>query len=548
MHQLAVIADPHYFDLFPGYGFAGARLDGRAGAAIHTLADSAASTRLFNESYFALPAALEACVARGMRTVLIAGDLTDDGQISAMEGALALLADYERRHGMRFFLTPGNHDAYGMSGRDITRRLMDGEGGQLTVTSTLRPKDIPPGVVLLEPRQRCQDYRALLEQWAGLGLKRRAEDLHWETPFGSDDRFEARLYDIASPDGATVHSQLDVSYLVEPEPGLWLMSIDANVFVPRSGCPDNSDPEAFEDSTCAGWAALVQHKPFILAWMRDVAQRADRLGKTLLCFSHYPAIDPLDGTRDLEAGMLGDTMSVQRTPSVSVSQAICATGVHTHFSGHMHIYDRAEISVGSNRLVNYALPSLVAFPAAIGFVSAQGRQVAVGFEPLEAERFAALLPAYRGDAQGGAGVSGWLEAATYGDYLFGQIEEQVVNRILPREWPQELSAFIASGSLRDLAARTAMEDPVPDITLIRFVADLHALRMGSEIALEHIPAARLDAYRTVAAHFAASHRDDVTGLEAQIQTILAMFERFATKGHAVEWMAAVPDPAAKERA
>lgn len=40
------------------------------------------STRLFNENYFALIAALEDVVKRGISLVVLPGDLTDDGQRS----------------------------------------------------------------------------------------------------------------------------------------------------------------------------------------------------------------------------------------------------------------------------------------------------------------------------------------------------------------------------------------------------------------------------------------------------------------------------------
>src|SRR5690606_22802937 len=95
MHKLAIIADPHYHEIFPAYGFEGVAFAGRYGAAIRTRAASAASTRIFNESWLAFPAALDACAAEGIRTILTAGDLTDDGQIASMDGALALLARYE---------------------------------------------------------------------------------------------------------------------------------------------------------------------------------------------------------------------------------------------------------------------------------------------------------------------------------------------------------------------------------------------------------------------------------------------------------------------
>ena len=42
--------------------------------------------------------------------------------------------------------------------------------------------------------------------------------------------------------GKTVISLVDASYLVEPEAGLWLLMIDANVFEPRDG-HSNEAPE-----------------------------------------------------------------------------------------------------------------------------------------------------------------------------------------------------------------------------------------------------------------------------------------------------------------
>jgi hypothetical protein len=108
MFRFAVLADPHYHEIFPGYGIEGVEFRGRTGACIRTRADSAASTRIFNESAIAFPAALDQCVAAGICNVIVVGDLTDDGQIATMDAALALLALYESKHGMRFFLTPGN--------------------------------------------------------------------------------------------------------------------------------------------------------------------------------------------------------------------------------------------------------------------------------------------------------------------------------------------------------------------------------------------------------------------------------------------------------
>lgn len=536
-HRFAVLADPHYFDLFPHYGVEGVTIAGRPGAAVHTLADSAISTRLFNEGYFALPAALDRCVAHGLRHVVIAGDLSDDGQQSAMTGAVALLRDYEARHGLRFFLTPGNHDAHGMSGRDITRRLLKSDGCFVTVSSAA-----PAGSGMQhEPGQRCSTYPELLEHWRDFGLMRRPEDRYWESPFGSDDAPQTRFFSLRAPDGKSEHRQLDLSYLVEPEEGLWLLSIDANIYAPRNGFPANDSPDAFEDSTAAGWPALVTHKPFLLDWMEDVARRADALGKTLICFSHYPMVDPLDGTLALERELLGDTMSARRTPSEEVSRRLAATGMAHHFSGHMHIYDRSSVADRGRTLTNYAMPSLAAFPPVFAIAEALGQGLRLSLEQIDIETHRALFPAYRSEAELTGNDCEWLEQDTYSAFLLAQIGEQVKRRQLPGEWPEPLRAFLARSSLADIVETLDMTDATNDLrnqlSLIPasdFMVDLHALRMGSEVALHALPAERLDLYRQLAALVDADAMP-ADALGRQLKLLMAMFQRFSATNHALAW-------------
>ena len=98
---------------------------------------------------------------------------------------------------------------------------------------------------------------------------------------------------------------IDASYLVEPVPGLWLLSIDANVFEPKDGDSDPAAEASYIDSSDAGWNAMLRHKPFVLDWMAEVARRARRLEKRLLPFSHYPALDTLGETHADEVALFG---------------------------------------------------------------------------------------------------------------------------------------------------------------------------------------------------------------------------------------------------
>ena len=84
------------------------------------LADTARSTRVFNESYFALHHALDGIAASVFTTLL--GDYSDDGQVETVQGVKKVLDSYAARYGMRFYATVGNHDIFGASGRHRAKR------------------------------------------------------------------------------------------------------------------------------------------------------------------------------------------------------------------------------------------------------------------------------------------------------------------------------------------------------------------------------------------------------------------------------------------
>lgn len=60
------------------------------------------STRLFNENYFALLAALNDVAQRNISLVVLPGDLTDNGQFINQEKINQILTDYTKRYGMKF--------------------------------------------------------------------------------------------------------------------------------------------------------------------------------------------------------------------------------------------------------------------------------------------------------------------------------------------------------------------------------------------------------------------------------------------------------------
>ncbi|MDN3714152.1 metallophosphoesterase [Paracoccus cavernae] len=198
MTKIAVIADPHVHDCSwqpENSGLTGA---------IRSFAETAASTRVFNESIPAFRAALERAVAEGAKLVLLVGDLTDDGQEPNIRAALKILADYRQRHGLRVLATPGNHDFYALAGRPQIKTFLTADGAPVVVDSAHSPDAATIGTA------------PALKLMAHLGYRPEPSDLHWETPFGTDPDFAARSYLVASPDGQSRVQMIDSSYLVEP--------------------------------------------------------------------------------------------------------------------------------------------------------------------------------------------------------------------------------------------------------------------------------------------------------------------------------------------
>ncbi len=534
MTRIAVIADPHFHDVTYRAGSPRA-----PSAATRSLADTVASTRVFNESYPALPALLDDIVARGIELVILVGDLTDDGQHATMAAATALLQDYSDRHGLRFLATPGNHDLYAIHGRHQSKRFLDPDGSHVLVTSDPAAEVEDSTALILSPEMYCGGYDAAIPAMAELGFFRRPWHLHWESPFGQDDALATRSFEIRSADGGTVRRMIDSSYLAEPIAGLWVLSIDANVFEPRDGNGDPTLERSYIDSTDAGWNAMPRHKPFVLAWMRDVAARAKALGKTLLAFSHYPVLDPLNGTTADEARLLGDTSFVRRAPTAATAEAAAATGIRIHFSGHLHINDTARVANGDNWLINIAVPSMVGFPPAYKIATIADGHLAIETVVLaEVPGFDLAFDLYKAEAKRTGEHDGGIASTTsHGAFLSTHLAEMVRRRYLPKEWPADLAALVPQLTLADLdrlagvAAPLAPDDVTPEATsaealpFFDLVVDWYRLRKGRHVALDFVAPERLEAYRKLAAHYRAGDWA-ATSVQARIASFLAILESY----------------------
>ncbi|MBW9073793.1 metallophosphoesterase family protein [Agrobacterium deltaense] len=505
--SVAVIADAHFHDTAADFGFPGIEIDGQR-ITMRSWSDTRESTRVFNESADALHAALEEVRQRGIRHVVLLGDYTDDGQRVTTETLKNILQSHSDAHGTAFYALPGNHDIFGPRGRHHTKEFLTENGKCLSVSSDARRVGER---VVVSDGMYCEGYPAGLGPMAAFGYFRQPDYLHWETPFGVSDAPEDRLYAVRSPDGRNVYRLMDASYLVEPEPGLWLLMIDANIFEPLDGEFEAGEEAAFIDSTSGGWNALLRCKPFLIDWIADVRRRAELHGKTLLGFSHYPALDPFDGASGAEGALFGETNVVRRTPRKAVEDALLQAGLAVHFSGHLHVEGVTRRGEGENSLTNIAVPSLVAFPPAFKVVHPSRQAILV--ETVEM----AALPvngricdgyaqetALTGEANDVA-----FAAGNYGEFLLGHKRALIRHRYFPKEWLAEVVTAIADKSVWEVLGllggegRSSPDAAVLslDLPIFELIADWYCLRQGAGLALPHIAPQRLSLYRTLAERF-----------------------------------------------
>ncbi len=558
---IAVIADAHFHDIEGDYDFEGVRIGNRRLTA-RSWGDTARSTRVFNESYAALPAALEQVCIRGIRHVVLLGDYTDDGQLATTGSLVRLLRHWRDRHRLSFYAIPGNHDVFGPFGKHQSTRFLNASGTTTLVTSDAEVAASDPGQPIVTPKMYCGGMPDGLLPMAEFGLNRNPAYLHWETPFGRSDDMHQRQRDLHSADGLTVRRLVDASYLVEPEDGLWLLMIDANVFEPRNGNRDISRKKAFLDSSNAGWNALLRVKPYLLEWIVDVCARAHSLGKRLLAFSHYPAIDPFEDATGSERALFGTTGIVRRTPEPAVADALVRAGLRVHFSGHLHVAARSSWTTGGETLTNIAVPSLVAFPAGFNIVRAgtettEIETVSLASMPLDPD----LLDLYRAETgQNPSTPEQALQARDYGEFLHRHMHALVVSRYLPRDWPEELCELAHHASLADLCllligkpcehghARQTLLACKGDQTLsgilddvtkahcldraslstssfLQLVVDWYRLRQGSTDALPWIPADRLRIYRILAHEFGDASLAEQNSVQAFLTLFLGVLGR-----------------------
>lgn len=453
------------------------------------------STRLFNENYFALVAALEDVVKRGITLVVLPGDLTDDGQLVNQACVKRLLDDYAHRYGISFFVTTGNHDPQRPYGIDCTGHDFLTPSGQ-TTTRTSDISFAEEGVAV-DPHLHGAGYQEQMACYASFGFFPQSGYLYWESPFSSytydtynyqqardESAIDRRCYTLC--DSLTA---IDASYLVEPVPGLWLLAIDGSVHLPagiRNG-------QMQYQGSGSGYNNVMQHKPFLLPWVKKVSNEAQRRNKQLVAFCHYPLLDFNKGASQLIGRYWGpNKFDLSRVPADSISEAFLEAGIRIHVAGHMHV-NNTNLKVGKDgsRLYNIQVPSIAAgIPAYKILTLKQAVPFEVATVVLDSvPGFDSLFPLYEQEyayTSSCGKVPIWnkqlLQATNYVEFCDGYFQDLVRTRFIPKDLPPVL---------RDSVLQKNEQGQL----LANIILDIYRLRYAGDLARRYIPDTRLAQYQ-----------------------------------------------------
>jgi 3',5'-cyclic AMP phosphodiesterase CpdA len=432
-------------------------------ATIRTMEAQLNSTRLFNENYFALYAALDELVKKDIKLVVLPGDFTDDGQPMNVRKLRQILDEYVKYHQMRFFITTGNHDPvspfHSPGGKSD---FMNENGDAQAISSEISVLRNFEGELAISPQLAQWGYLEIINELSDFGFSPSEKDVFWTHPFVELDygaysfaeasqlsQLESRTFSIDEGKLAVP----DASYLVEPVEGLWLLAIDGNVYLPDSKSGNYT-------SSSIGFNLTKDQKNHQLDWIKKVTSEAKRLNKTLISFSHYPIVDFTDGASEELKALFGPSkFQLNRVPTLETSKSYLDAGISVHFAGHMHSNDTGvfEDSLG-RRLVNIQVPSLAAFPPAYKMLSFPSEDlIQIETEILDSvPRMDEFFDLYQMEWNKNKAEldERWnqeiLTSKSYLDYTGFHLDELIRLRFLEADWPEPIKSRLLNWNLQDL--------------------------------------------------------------------------------------------------
>ncbi|WP_434036702.1 metallophosphoesterase [Formosa sp. 4Alg 33] len=468
--EIAFISDIHFQDIYGEFSdndYKGIYNDKtKKHTLLRTMDAQLHSTRIFNENYFALFAALDDMVNKGIKYVALPGDYTDDGQAIHLKGLQHILQSYETTYGMQFFITTGNHDPVGPLAQDSGKSDFMGTDGQAQAIYSYKPlkTDLP---VILSKDIKKLGYTGVLNHLQSFGFFPQENHLYWATPFSNytpetytyktalqQSTLNNRMYNMAP--GYTIP---DASYVVEPTPNVWLLALDANVYLPKDSIAGHAlDPKNYSGASI-GYNNVITHKTHLIQWVKRVASEAKRLNKTLIAFSHYPMIDfNDDASKELESFFEGKKWHLERVPQEAVSKIFFDAGIKIHVAGHMHINDTGVRTFENEKsLINIQTPSIAAYIPGYKILKVKANnEIEVStIQVNHVPNFDDLFPLYEKEYKHltSQGNPLWnheiLNSTSYHDFTMFHLKELVRLRFL-KEWAPGFKDFMLNITAEDL--------------------------------------------------------------------------------------------------
>ncbi|TCN59827.1 metallophosphoesterase [Flavobacterium circumlabens] len=585
--QVAFLSDVHLQDLFGKFSdneFRGI-LNPKTGkyTLLRTMASQLHSTRIFNENYFAFLAALDDIAKRKIKYVALPGDYTDDGQPIHVRGLEEILNKYRKKYGIEFFITTGNHDPVGPFAQESGKEdFLGNEGKNQPIYS--KEGMYKPNLDLEQPVVVTADiakmgYLGITEGLKNSGFYPNKKYKFWSTPFAPytsqnytyAKAMEAALLSNRVYNVAPGYEVPDVSYVVEPIDGLWLMAIDGNVYIPKKNATaDSKDPKNYSDAS-TGYNNVLSNKKHLIKWVEEISLEAKKQGKMLIAFSHFPMIDFNDDASAEIKELLGpNKWQLNRVPTEEVAQVFADAGLKIHFGGHMHINDTGvRTTAKGNTLVNIQTPSLAAYIPAYKLLTIQKDNL-VDIQTITIDKvpgYDELFDLYRTEYQfleSKHAKDIWnieiLKTKNYHDFTDFHLKELVRLRFLADDWPAAFKDFILNVSGEDLLVLANIKsDKDFDVILKNkenfktewaaseqktsellsknnlkkeafknwngydFLVDFYRFRSADELALTDIGTEKAKEYKILSQLFFENYKEETASKEKPLQNQMRLF-------------------------
>jgi len=536
--QIAFISDVHFQDLYGSFSdndYKGI-INPKTGkpTILRTMDSQLHSTRIFNENYFAFLKALDDIAAKGIKIVAMPGDFSDDGQAYNIRGLHNILEQYHSKYGINFYITTGNHDPVGPFYQDAGKDDFLGEDGSpLGIYSKENIGKTTHKIITKDIAE--SGYLEILHELKDFGFYPKKENLFWSTPFDSGSfvgysyetalqnaDYSKRMYEVSK--GFSVP---DLSYVVEPIKGIWMIAIDGNTYIPKNIHENPNNPSNYKGASI-GYNNVLTNKKHLIDWVKKMMQEAKTNGKTVVAFTHYPMIDFSDGATDEIKKLLGEKKwQLERVPDEEVAKSFADAGLQIHFAGHMHINDTGIRKIGDKMLVNVLVPSLAAYLPAYKILTINSPdKMEVQTEILnDVPNFDELFPLYKKEYEALKKDNNkilWnkdiLQSKSYHDFMLFHLKELVRLRMIPDDWPIDFVEKAGKLNGEDLLLLIQNKNQLKQAG-VNFKAfknwnfedlllDLYKFQSADELAKKDIPKERLQQYQTLEQLFENSTSQD----------------------------------------